>query len=359
MRLVVTGGGTGGHIYPALEVARHARAQGDELLYLGSIRGQERALCAQDQILFQGFPAQPLYSLKTPRGWRAAALLLRSVWMARKALKVARPDVVFSTGGYSAAPIVAASKRLRIPYVLFEANSIPGRTHRMFANHAAAFACVFHKTQSVLSGVRIERTGMPIRASLREAATSLERSERKLVVIGGSQGSAFLNRLVPEIASRLPDLHIVHAVGRNNHDEAKSRSLRAGYRQVPYLELDDLIDAYRTSTVALARSGGTVAEFALFRLPSVLVPLPTSADSHQLHNAREFADMDAATVIEERLASPDAVAQAIALWCSDIARRKHAEGALAGWDVPDATARIYRLIAGAKLSQSSSSARQE
>lgn len=97
-----------------------------------------------------------------------------------------------------------------------------------------------------------------------------------------------------------------------------------------------------------------MAEFALFRLPSVLVPLPTSADSHQLHNAREFADMDAATVLEERNADADSIAQAVAMWQSDTVRRERATRALAGWDVPDATVRIYTLISGGKLSQLSS-----
>lgn len=365
MRLVVTGGGTGGHVYPALEVARYAREHGDEIVYLGSLRGQEGAASQREGFEFHGFRAEPLYSLKTPRGWKSGLILLRAVGIAKKLLRQAKPDVVFSTGGFSAAPVISGARSLKIPYVLFEANSIPGRTHRMFAPQASAFASVFHKTAERMSSIAVTRTGMPIRKALRDAASavagasrprarvdehdSLERAAPAtgvVLVVGGSQGSAFLNESVPKAAALLEGVPFLHATGTKNFDASFRDDLPTAYKMVPYLEQEAMLQGLSSAKLAVARSGGTLAEFACFRLPSVLVPLPTSADDHQLHNAREFEAMGAATLVEQKNATPERLAGAIRGWLER--DTSSAEQAMAEWDVPDATERIYGLIRAAR-----------
>lgn len=149
MRIVVTGGGTGGHVYPALEVARLSRELGHEIVYLGSQRGQEAVVCKRENILFHGFPSQPLYSLTSPAGWKAAAAILKSRMMAKAALRAARPSVVFSTGGYSAGPVVSAARSLKIPYMLHEANSAPGRSNLLFAKEAFVVGTVFETPKQI------------------------------------------------------------------------------------------------------------------------------------------------------------------------------------------------------------------
>lgn len=337
MRLVLTGGGTGGHIYPALEVGRLAAERGAELRYLGSLRGQEGAACARLGISFQGFGSEPLWSLKTPRGWQAAARLVRATQKAKRAMRRDRPDAVFSTGGYSAAPIMAAARALGIPYVVHEGNSIPGRTTRMFAPRAAAVCCTFRTTEGRLP--RAVRTGHPIRRELREA-TIRKDEENLVVVLGGSQGARYLNEGVPQASLSLPgEVRWLHATGPKQYEPKLARS--AGYELVPYLELDRLTDAYVHARLAVARSGSTLAEFAAFRLPSVLVPLPTSADDHQRANAREFQAMGAALVCEQEGGD---LAGSIRAWLDDSSRRETAKAALAEWDVPDATARLASII---------------
>jgi UDP-N-acetylglucosamine--N-acetylmuramyl-(pentapeptide) pyrophosphoryl-undecaprenol N-acetylglucosamine transferase len=349
--LVVTGGGTGGHVYPALEVARLARERGADLLYLGSLRGQEGGVCQREGIEFQGFPSQPLYSLKTPRGWKAAVSLLRATSMARKALRDRRPDAVFSTGGYSAAPVMAAARSLRIPYTIHEANSVPGRSNLMFAEKAFAFTSTFKATERFAKGRKVVRTGQPIRRELRELAQQRRTdSPPTVIVIGGSQGAIFLNENVPDAAREMNDDRIswTHASGKAHFEKtsahARDLGLNHNYRVEPYLETDAIAAAYQSATVAIARSGGTLAEFALFRLPSVLVPLPTSADDHQLHNALEFSEMNAANVLRQESATPLLIAEAVRLWIDDTAARAEAEKALAEWDRPDATERIVELV---------------
>ncbi len=344
MKLVLTGGGTGGHIYPALEVGRAAAEQGAELHYFGSFRGQEARLCTQREIPFQGFASEPLYSLRTPRGWKALAMLLQARNAATKALFALRPDVVFSTGGYSAGPVVAAARRLSIPYVIHEGNSAPGRSNRLFARHAHAFATVFHATEKLVD-FPVIRTGMPIRKALREAAATLSPIDRRVLVVGGSQGSAFLNGICPQAARRMqPPASWRHSTGPANLEAVQGQlEGLADYEIRPYFEADAMAEAYRTSSVAVGRSGGTLAEFALFRLPSVVVPLPSAADNHQMHNASEFVSMGAATCLPQADATPGLLAEAVESWLSP-ERRAQAGATLATWDVPDATERIVALV---------------
>ena len=337
VRLVLTGGGTGGHIYPAIEVGRLMAERGAALRYLGSRRGQEGAACARVGIPYEGFGSEPLWSLRTPKGWRAVARLARATREAKISLRTDRPDAVFSTGGYSAAPILAAARSLGVPYVVHEGNSMPGRTTRMFAPAAAAVGCTFRTTQARLP--RAIRTGHPIRAELRAAAAH-RRETPLVVVVGGSQGARFLNEGVPFAARGIDGLSWLHATGRAQYDEFRDRAF-TDYEIVPYIEADRLAEAYAHARLAVGRSGSTLAEFAAFRLPSVLVPLPASADDHQRLNAREFESMGAAIVVEQ--AGGD-LAGAIRSWTEDDIRRERARRALAEWDVPDATARLADII---------------
>jgi UDP-N-acetylglucosamine--N-acetylmuramyl-(pentapeptide) pyrophosphoryl-undecaprenol N-acetylglucosamine transferase len=284
--------------------------------------------------------------MRTPRGWRSFVGLVRASLSATGALREARAEVVFSTGGYSSAPVLWAARRLRVPSVLLESNSVPGRTTRMFLPTARSFGFVFRHTESFTFGGRGVRTGQPVREALRQAARDrAPDAEPLVVVVGGSQGSAFLNSNVPKAAAALPAVRFIHATGRANYDAVAAEIAPLGlgerYRLAPYLEADELMDAYQRATLAVGRSGGTLAEFAAFRLPSVLVPLPQSADDHQRVNAREFVAMNAATMSEQP--SPD-LADQIRHWIDDAPARAVAAQALAEWDMPDATARLVNMI---------------
>lgn len=354
MRLIVTGGGTGGHVYPALEVARLAGEHGFELLYLGSLRGQEGRLCEAAGILFQGFPSEPLWSLKTPRGWRALSRLYKSIGMARRHMKAAKPDVVFSTGGYSAAPVLAAASSLKIPFVILDGNSVPGRTNRMFGRGAASFLSVFRSTATFYKDRDVVRVGQPIRRQLRAAAEDrapTPHSEATVLVLGGSQGSAYLNESVPQAMKEMQfQGKVIHAAGPTNFAETQARVSGLGlanFQVEPYLETSALLAAYRQASVVVCRSGGTLAELALFRIPSVLVPLPSSADQHQLHNALEFEEMGAGVLAKQESSPFEAMTSGVRHWISDADARSKAQVALAEWDIPDATDRIVGHIKGA------------
>ena len=289
--------------------------------------------------------------MKTPRGIKAAINLYRASGMARKALEQNRPDVVFSTGGYSSAPVVRAAKSLGIPYVLHEANSIPGRSIRMFAEGAKAVAVTFKRSEKEFPNCRVVRTGMPVRKELRDLAAKPRPTTENPVafVFGGSQGSGFLNDQMPGIAKLMADDSIdwLHSTGPTHIDPVKREVKALGlehYTCEPYLQGPAMGQAYQYATVVICRSGGSLAELAVFGLPSVLVPLPNAAGNHQYHNAKEFADMGAAVVQTEDQFEPNRFAASIREWLASPDRRDAAREALNKWDIPDATERIVALI---------------
>jgi UDP-N-acetylglucosamine--N-acetylmuramyl-(pentapeptide) pyrophosphoryl-undecaprenol N-acetylglucosamine transferase len=170
-------------------------------------------------------------------------------------------------------------------------------------------------------------------------------------VVGGSQGSEFLNKQIPRSAGMpsVKDVKFLHSTGPTHIDSTRKRirelSVDDRYQAYGYLETDQMVNAYLDSDIVIARSGGTIAEIALFGLPSILVPLPTSADNHQYHNAEEFARMNAATLLtQEKAGTSEGIATAIEYWLGDASAREVAARNLKQWDQPEATMRIVELV---------------
>ncbi len=344
MRVIITGGGTGGHVYPALEICSIAQEEAD-LVYFGSHRGMEGAACEQRGILFKGFDSVPVYSYKSLEGVKALAKLMKASLEAKKVMAVMKPGVVFSTGGYSSAPVMRAAKSLGIPLAIHACDTIPGRSLRMFAGYAKVVTATFRATESIL-GREVIRTGHPIRRELRDAVRGREEERDLVLVLGGSGGAKYLNEMVPRAARMVPGIRVLHSAGKAQYDSAKGSilGLEDRYDLRPYLEAEAMAAAYRTGALAIARSGSTVSEFAMARIPSILVPLPTSADDHQRRNAVEFEQMGAATLAEQDKTTAESLAEQINLWLNDQSRRDKAAQALSEWDVPDATLRIWSAV---------------
>jgi UDP-N-acetylglucosamine--N-acetylmuramyl-(pentapeptide) pyrophosphoryl-undecaprenol N-acetylglucosamine transferase len=281
--------------------------------------------------------------------------LYRASGMARKSLQEIKPDVVFSTGGYSSAPVIRAAKGLAIPYVLHEQNSIPGRSIRLFANGAKAIATTFKRSEREFPGCKVVRTGLPVRKEFREMAALPRPSTEYPVafVFGGSQGAGFLNDHMPGIAKLMADDSIdwLHVSGPRNIEAVRKEVASLGldhYTSEPYLQGQAMAQAYQYATVVICRSGGSLAELAVFGLPSVLVPLPTAASNHQYHNAKEFSDMGAAIVQTEDQFEPNRFGASIREWIAFPERREKAKAALAAWDIPDSTERIFAMLEEAR-----------
>jgi undecaprenyldiphospho-muramoylpentapeptide beta-N-acetylglucosaminyltransferase len=318
MRLLIAAGGTGGHIYPALAVARSLSAspEAPTLAWLGGHRGLEATLVPANGIPLRRLAAR---SLRTTEADVHAILdpirLAASVPQATAILARERPDAIFTTGGYVAVPVLLAAAPLRIPVVMWDGNVIPGRAVRATARLAAALAVSFDATCRALAAAAPNRpcyvTGTPIRdvtAIDRVAARTrmdIAPDERVLLIFGGSQAVRRFNAAVAEALPRLIErVTVVHVTGDDGYAaalggrEALPEAVRRRYRPYPFLR-EDMLSALAAADLVVGRAGSsTLAEVTAMGLPMVVVPYPHAA-GHQRANAASLVGAGAARLIDD------------------------------------------------------------
>ena len=314
-RVTILAGGTGGHIVPGLAVAAELRAADVEVRWLGTPHGLENRLVPTagielDRVAITGLRGRGLL------GWLAAPFrVVRAMLQARRILKRHRPDCALSMGGYAAGPAGVAARTLRIPLVLHEQNSVAGLTNRLLAPLSRIRCTGF---PDALDNARV--TGNPVRAEISGLPAPADRfgtrsGPLRLLVIGGSQGAAVFNQVVPEALARLPSHErpvIRHQAGRQLQP-AKNNYAKAGVDAEVVEFIDDMAAAWAWADFAICRSGAlTVAELAAAGVPAVLVPFPAAVDDHQTGNARYLADAAAAWLVPQGEFTPETLAERIA-----------------------------------------------
>jgi UDP-N-acetylglucosamine--N-acetylmuramyl-(pentapeptide) pyrophosphoryl-undecaprenol N-acetylglucosamine transferase len=332
MRLLIAAGGTGGHIYPALAVARSLSGspEAPELRWLGGHRGLEATLVPAAGIPLRRLAAR---SLRTTEADVHAVLdpirLAASVPQATAILARDRPDAVFTTGGYVAVPVLLAAAPLRIPVVMWDGNVIPGRAVRATARLAAVLAVSFEATCRALGAAAPNRpcfvTGTPIRdlAAIDRVAArkrmDIATDERVVLIFGGSQAVRRFNAAVAGALARLVEhVTVVHVTGDDGYAaalagrEALPEPGRRRYRPYPFLR-DDMLPALATADMVVGRAGSsTLAEVTAMGLPMVVVPYPHAA-GHQRANAASLVEAGAARLIDDQDFDADAVLEAARL----------------------------------------------
>lgn len=353
MKLVITGGGTGGHVYPALEVALEARAKNHDVLYIGSLWGQEASACEKNKVNFIGLDSRSLGSLWKLAGLRSLLLFFRATIRARKILGDFSADLVFSTGGYSAAPILYAASKLGTNVVLLEQNTIAGRTHRYASRFAKRICIVFEETRTEFPN-KCVRTGLPLRKTL-VTKSKLERPVTNgkffTLCMGGSQGASAINEAVLTMTLRADSqktewLHVCGPARFESCALAAQRFCSLGnYRLKAFLEGEELAEALLNTDLAISRAGaGTISEFALFGIPAIYVPYPYAYANHQRENALAIEKLGGGTIISQSELTPERLESAWTGWMQDDIRRKQAAKVLKEWSIPNATERVMKII---------------
>jgi UDP-N-acetylglucosamine--N-acetylmuramyl-(pentapeptide) pyrophosphoryl-undecaprenol N-acetylglucosamine transferase len=304
MRAILAGGGTGGHVIPALAIAHELQKQyQSEVLFIGTARGIENRL-----VPAAGFPLRLVQvgalnkvSLKT----RLKTLfdLPRAVWDSRRILMEFRPDIVIGVGGYASGPAMLAAILKRIPTLAFEPNVVPGFANRIVARMVSGAAVHFEETARYFP--RAEVTGVPVReAFFKIAGKATANDKPTLLVFGGSQGANAINRAMiqclPELVKQVPNIHIIHQTGERDYNDAQAAYHEAGSSAEVYPFITDMPALFARADLVLCRSGAsTVAEITAAGKPAVFVPFPRAADDHQRVNAQALERAGAAVVVEE------------------------------------------------------------
>ena len=346
--VVLTGGGTAGHVTPNLALLPALRERGYSVAYLGSPAGIERRLATEADL--------PYYAVQTGKLRRYFSLenfidplrialgILQATWR----LARLRPAVVFSKGGFVGVPVVVGAWLNRIPVVVHESDLTPGLANRLSFPFARRICLSFRETAEQLPGRDVVYTGTPVRRSLRlgdrergQATFGLDPSCRTVMVFGGSQGAQAINQVVRAALPALPaDLQVLHVCGTGNRDE--SLEGRARYRQYEYLDAE-FADALACADVVVSRAGAnSLAELIALRKPAIVVPLPTAASrGDQIDNARLFAEKGYGLVRYQADLTPASLLAGIEIAC---ARRDDFVRAMEEAESHDPIERIVDLL---------------
>jgi len=316
--IMIMAGGTGGHIFPALAVADYLRAQGWNVVWLGSPGGMEAKLVAP-----RGYTmAWIRFSGVRGRGWLRMALLplelLVAFWQSARAIFAHRPDVVLGMGGYVSFPGGMMASLLNRPLAIHEQNSVAGLANRMLAKLADRVLAAF---PGVFDAAAVMLTGNPVREEIARLAPPAARygaraGRLRLLVIGGSQGAQVLNTVVPEALALLPEParpRVTHQAGAAHHDAVRNRYHERGVATEVIAFIDDIATRYAEADLIICRAGAsTIAELAAAGIASVLVPYPHAVDDHQTANARFLAERGAALLIPQGELTPQRLAEVLA-----------------------------------------------
>jgi UDP-N-acetylglucosamine--N-acetylmuramyl-(pentapeptide) pyrophosphoryl-undecaprenol N-acetylglucosamine transferase len=354
--LMIAGGGTGGHIYPAIAVAQEfvARDRGRRVVFVGTARGLETTIVPK-----AGFPLE-LIDVGGLKG-KSAGETIKNLFrlplgfiQASKLIAKHRPNVILGVGGYSSGPVLAAGKLRGVPTAIHEANAFPGLTNRLLARFVTAVAVGFEAAAPRLKRSDAVVTGNPIRKEFFEAGNQATgqpgNSKRRLLIFGGSQGSRVINEAMVGallFLARLKDrLDIVHQTGPKELETVKEgyrASAFTGARVVPYL--DPMSAELAAADLVVSRSGAmTVGELAAVGRAAILIPFAAAADNHQELNARAVEKAGGAIVITERELSPERLGLAINEIANDPERAARMGAAAKSLASPDATKKIVDLL---------------
>ncbi len=317
-KIILTGGGTAGHVTPNLALIPSLQELGYEIHYIGSYQGIEKKLIENAGIPYHGISSGKLRRYFDLKNFSDPFRVLKGYGEALKLLKEYKPDIVFSKGGFVAVPVVLAAKHYKIPTIIHESDMTPGLANKICIPSAQKVCCNFPETLKYLPQEKAVLTGSPIRKELLEGDrlsglqyAHLSANRPVILVIGGSLGSVTVNNAVRKLLPRLlSQYQVVHICGKGNLDEGLIGT--AGYVQYEYVDAP-LKHLFAAADVIVSRAGAnSICEILALRKPNVLIPLSAAASrGDQILNARSFEKQGFSTVLEEESLTEDSLYQAI------------------------------------------------
>ena len=344
--ILIMAGGTGGHVFPGLAVAKHLKSAGWQVVWLGTKTGMESRLVVQNGYDMEVIDFSGLRGKRVSTWLTLPFRLLRAFLQSLRILRRVQPDVVLGMGGYPAFPGGMMASLLNKPLVIHEQNSIPGLTNKVLAKLADKVLLGFPDIIKKDKG-EVIFSGNPVRIEI----TQLDPPEKRfagrsgplrMLVVGGSRGAQVLNTVVPHALKLMPENHrpvVMHQAGEKNLDELRRNYSDMGVAAELIAFIDEMAQYYETCDLVLCRAGAlTVSELAAAGVASILVPYPYAVDDHQTGNARFLSEHQAAVLLQQTDLTPDKLKEILCnmtrekLLAMAIAARKQA--------MPDATGRV-------------------
>lgn len=358
MKVLISGGGTGGHIFPALSIAGALRRRYPdvEILFVGADNRMEMQRVPAAGYPIVGLPVAGFDRKRLWRNFRTLWLLMKSMRLARRTVREFKPDIAIGVGGYCSGPTLKAAQKLGVPTLIQEQNGYPGVTNKLLAKQADAICVAYEGTERFFPAEKIHLTGNPVRASLLQCSLTPEEARRKLgfdpdkplvLVVGGSLGATTVNRAVAAGVKRITDAgaQLLWQTGRRDQELAAEATKGVeGARATEFISEMDI--AYRAADIVVSRAGaGSISELQLLGKCTVLVPSPNVTEDHQRKNALALVARDAAVMVEDADADTGLVT-AVTDLLADPARREAMSRNIKAMALPDADERIVDIIAG-------------
>lgn len=355
-KFIISGGGTGGHIFPAIAIADTLKKKFPkaEILFIGAKGRME-----MDRVPKAGYPIEGLWISGLTKDYRVLTLplkLISSFSKAHRILKRFKPDAVIGVGGFASGPTLKVANWLGIPTVLQEQNSIPGKTNRNLGQRAKAICVAYPNMNRWFPADKIHLTGNPLRSNAVANASRVEAAEffhlnpelPVALLVGGSQGSRDMNHGISAQLSAFKDkdIQFIWQTGKTYitqaQTEVKALGLDDKVKPVAFIERMDL--AYSLSDVVISRAGAmSISELALVQKPVIFVPLPSAAEDHQTKNARQLADVGAAIIVKNEKVKEELVPALFKL-CSDKEKQASMKASIAQFARPNAAEDIVEQI---------------
>lgn len=325
MKVLVSGGGTGGHIYPALALIHHlSKDSRNEFLYIGTDKGLEASIVPKAGIPFKSVHITGFRRKLSFENVKTVGRFLKAVRISKKYIKEFQPDIVIGTGGYVCGPVVYAAAKQKIPTMIHEQNSVPGLTNKFLSRYVNKIAVSFRESESFFPKEKVVFTGNPraseVAAKERSSNTltnlGLSEAVNTVLIVGGSRGAKPINDAVlPAVNSwKNKNYQVVYVTGEVHYEEIRNKlnenEAPAHVITVPYI--DDMPSLLKEVDLVIARAGATsLAEITALGLPSILIPSPYVTNNHQYKNAKSLVDKKAAFLLEENNLSAETLTAAI------------------------------------------------
>lgn len=314
MKVIIAAGGTGGHIIPAISIAKELIKEGVDILFVGNKNSMEKRLAEENSLAFKEINVQKFYRKFTFAHFKFPFKLIKSVLRSKQIIKRFQPDLFLGTGGFVSGPVGYAAHLLKVPIFLQEQNSYPGATTKLLSKYAEKVFVGNHNAEKHLKNKNVIYTGNPINQNAVQEKDKINFNElgltedtRKVFLFGGSQGSYVLNKAFFPIIDDLLEkgYEIIWQIGKYSYKEfrEKLQNMKGIYAFDFTSEIGKI---YNSVDLAIARAGAlSLAELETKRIPSILIPLPSAAENHQYHNALELENKNVARVIEQRSLNSD------------------------------------------------------
>jgi UDP-N-acetylglucosamine--N-acetylmuramyl-(pentapeptide) pyrophosphoryl-undecaprenol N-acetylglucosamine transferase len=349
IRVIIAGGGSGGHIYPGIAIAQEFRKRRSEtqVTFVGTARGLEAKIVPREGFDLELIEVAALKRVSFSSRIKALLLLPKSLLTARSLIKKIRPQVVIGVGGYASGPVVLMASLMGIPTIIAEQNALPGFTNRILARFIKAAAVSFEEARN-LFGAKAEITGNPVRAEFFNVPPREPGEVIHILITGGSQGARAINEAVietlPLLAREGARLSLMHQTGEKDYEKVRAAYEKSGLQAEVKPYLDQMVAEFERADLVICRAGATtVAELAAAGKPAIMIPFPFAADDHQRKNAEAVERVGAGRMILQAELTPERLAQEL-LWLAkdpqQLARMAEASRKLGH---PDAAARVVDL----------------